>query len=153
MSLKVNKYKGYIGTYEPDPDGDGFYGSVSFISDLVTFSGTTRQELQSSFEEGVDDYLIFCDEIGKEPKKSFNGQFNVRVSPELHEACSLAAMDNNVKLNQFVVQALEAATSPSNSTIVHKHIHLTVPEREEVFKAQARPLNVSTYSIGTGAFN
>jgi predicted HicB family RNase H-like nuclease len=97
MSLKVEKHKGYIGTYEPDTDSNGFYGKIAFITDLVTFSGETRKELQASFNEAVDDYLAFCEDIGKEPKKSFNGVFQVRTTPVLHERASIYAIENNIE--------------------------------------------------------
>ncbi len=51
------KYKNFIGTVKFSADDDVFYGKIEGINDLVTFEGTTANELKTAFKEAVDDYL------------------------------------------------------------------------------------------------
>ena len=55
----------------------------------------------------VDNYLIFCEEVGKTPEKEYKGVFNVRVTPELHRALSTIAFQKSETLNSIVEEALE----------------------------------------------
>jgi len=61
------------------------YGKIEGINDLVTFEGNSVSELKNSFKEVVDDYIELCQKANKEPTKSFEGTFNVRLTPELHK--------------------------------------------------------------------
>lgn len=45
--------------------------------------------------------------MNKTPDKPFSGQFNLRISPELHRKISLTAKKQNVSLNTFVEQTLK----------------------------------------------
>ncbi|WP_319423226.1 type II toxin-antitoxin system HicB family antitoxin [Pleurocapsa sp. FMAR1] len=63
--------------------------------------------MKQSFEAVIDEYLEDCKKEGKEPDKPFSGQFNLRITPELHRQITLKAKKQNVSLNTFVEQALE----------------------------------------------
>ena len=99
------EYKGYIGTVEMSPEDEVFYGTIQGISDLVTFEADNFTELKEEFKTAVDDYIQFCEDCGKEPEKTYKGQFNVRVEPELHKALARQAIINRVSLNQIVETA------------------------------------------------
>ena len=59
------KYKGYIGTVEPE---DGiFFGRVAGLRDVVTFEGSTYAEVEQAFRDSIDDYLAFCAEASDRP--------------------------------------------------------------------------------------
>ena len=45
------------------------FGKILGINDLVTFEGTTVQEIKAAFQEAVDDYLLMCEQVGKSRKK------------------------------------------------------------------------------------
>ena len=62
--MKHLKYKGYLGTVEPDFENNILHGKLAFIT-------------------SVDLYLQSCVEDGKEPDAPFKGVFNVRLDPEL----------------------------------------------------------------------
>ena len=64
------KYKGYEGVVEFDDEANIFHGEISNIRDVVTFQGTTVEEIRRAFEESVEDYLAFCKERGEEPDKA-----------------------------------------------------------------------------------
>jgi predicted HicB family RNase H-like nuclease len=63
------KYKGYTGHVEYDDEAKIFHGEVLGIKDVVTFQGTTVDEIEQAFKDSVDDYLAFCMERGEEPDK------------------------------------------------------------------------------------
>lgn len=105
---QVLRYKSYQGSIECDVDSGELYGKILFINDLVTFGGSTVPELNTSFQEAVDDYLETCVEIGKEPDQPFNGSFNVRLGCELHKKAAYDASKQGIKLNEWVKQACEA---------------------------------------------
>ena len=62
------QYKGYIGSIEYSENDHVFYGKVQGIRSLVSYEGTTLQELQDDFYGAVDDYLALCEEDGSSPE-------------------------------------------------------------------------------------
>lgn len=101
------KYKGYEAIVEFDEIDQLFFGNVINTRDVISFDGKTVEELKQSFEAVIDEYLEDCKQEGKEPDKPFSGQFNLRISPELHRKISLKAKKQKLSLNSFVEQALE----------------------------------------------
>ena len=99
------EYKGYIGKIHYSQEDEVFFGTIFGIDDLVTFEGESVQELKNAFEEAVDSYLEMCEEIGKEPDKTYRGLFNVRIDPELHKQIAMEAVKRGISLNQFVETA------------------------------------------------
>ena len=65
------EYKGYHAQVEYDDDDKIFVGDVIGIHDFLAFHGRTMEELEVNFQNGIDDYLDLCVEIGKEPDKEF----------------------------------------------------------------------------------
>lgn len=98
------KYKGYLGTIEPDLESGELFGKLAFIRDLVTFEADTLKALEQEFQVSVDAYLESCAELGKKPDQPFKGTFNVRISPELHRDAVIASGDGS--LNAFVGEAI-----------------------------------------------
>ena len=85
------KYKGYEAIIEYDEEDRLFFGRVINTRDVISCDGKTVDELQQSFEAVIDEYLEDCKREGKEPDKAFSGQFNLRISPELHRKISIEA--------------------------------------------------------------
>jgi predicted HicB family RNase H-like nuclease len=56
------QYKGYTGHVEVDDAVGLFHGEVIELRDVVTFQGTSVEELERAFRDSVDDYLEFCAE-------------------------------------------------------------------------------------------
>jgi len=63
--------KGYTGKVEFDPDAGVFHGEVIDLRDVVTFQGTSVDEIEEAFRNSVDDYLDFCRELGEAPDRPF----------------------------------------------------------------------------------
>ena len=60
------KYKGYTGYVVYDDEARIFHGEVAAIKAVITFQGTTVDEIEQAFKDSVDDYLDWCEERGKE---------------------------------------------------------------------------------------
>ena len=103
------EYKGYIGKVEIDDEAGILYGEVINIRDVVTFEGTSVDEVQKAFHESVDDYLAFCAERGESPEKPFSGKFVVRLPAELHRKAYIQAKLSDKSLNGWVTEVLQTA--------------------------------------------
>ena len=111
---KLLHYKGYSTKPEYSAEDRTFYGTILGIDDYVDFSSDKADELENEFHQAVDEYLEFCEEIGKEPQKEYKGTFNVRVSPEIHRQAAMCAAVQNISLNRFVENALRSALARSS---------------------------------------
>ena len=105
------EYKGYLSRIEFDDDINVFHGEVINIRDVITFQGTSVQELRQAFEDSVEDYLAFCAERGEEPDKPFSGRFAIRLSPEQHRKVILAAEKAGKGVEMWVAEILGRAAS------------------------------------------
>src|SRR5215216_7048408 len=103
---KVLEYKGYTGRVEFDDEAMLFQGEVIGLRDVVTFQGTSVEELEEAFRDSVDDYLEFCAERGEEPDKQFSGRFVLRLPPQLHRDIYVRAQREGKSLNLWIVEAL-----------------------------------------------
>jgi predicted HicB family RNase H-like nuclease len=102
------EYKGYTGSIEYSREYDLLYGKIQGINGLISYEGKTGKELESDFKEAIDIYLADCKNAGITPEKSFKGNFNVRVSPELHRKAALLAMEDKMSLNSFIAESIRA---------------------------------------------
>lgn len=96
------KYKGYIGKVEYDADAKIFHGDVIGLKDVITFQGSTAKEIEKAFKDSVDDYLEWCKERGEKPEKTFSGNLNLRMSPDLHAHLSTEAARKGMSLNDLI---------------------------------------------------
>jgi len=103
------KYKNYIGHVVFDDEADIFHGEVINTKDVITFQGTTVDEVKQAFVDSIEDYLAFCAERGESPEKPFSGKFNLRLSPELHQKACLLAKEKETSLNNWVVETIKKA--------------------------------------------
>lgn len=101
------KYKGYTGHVEYDDEAKIFHGEVLGIKDVVTFQGTSVNEIEQAFKDSVNDYLAFCKERGEEPEKPFSGKFNLRIPPNLHAKLSIEAELQGESLNSYITKMLQ----------------------------------------------
>ena len=100
------EYKGYIGSVEFSEEDSVFHGKVQGIRALISYEGTTAQELIDDFHTAIDDYLELCEEENIEPEKAYKGSFNVRISPELHKKAVVYAYSQQTSLNRVMEDAL-----------------------------------------------
>ena len=112
------EYKGYVATVEFDVDAKLFHGQVVNIRDVVTFQGTSVDELQLEFANSVEDYLEFCTLRGQEPDRPFSGKLMLRMSPELHRSVTICAAAQKISVNKWIVAQLQEAASAVRMDLV-----------------------------------
>ena len=96
------KYKGYEGVVNYDEEAKLFHGEVMGLRDVITFQGTTVDELEQAFKDSVDDYLEFCKKKKRPPEKPFSGNLMLRISPEIHKEMTVEAKQRGLSLNAFL---------------------------------------------------
>jgi predicted HicB family RNase H-like nuclease len=99
-------YKGYGGVVRFDDEAGIFHGEIIGLRDVVTFQGRTVDELKTSFEESIDDYLDFCESRNEEPDKPFSGRFLLRVDPSLHRKLVELSANEGESLNNWISSRL-----------------------------------------------
>ncbi|MFW6309928.1 MAG: type II toxin-antitoxin system HicB family antitoxin [Prolixibacteraceae bacterium] len=100
------KYKGFIGSVIYSADDRLFFGKIEGISDLVTFEGTSVDELENAFQDMANLHIEDCKREGKPVEKSYKGSFNVRISQDLHKKAAQTAIAKGLTLNQLVKRAI-----------------------------------------------
>ena len=103
------KYKGYSGHVEFDDEAGFFHGEVLDLKDVISFQGTSVEELEQAFRDSVDDYLAFCEERREEPDRLFSGRLMLRLPPELHRDVYVRAQREGKSLNQWISDKLAKA--------------------------------------------
>lgn len=103
-------YKGYTSLIEFDDELNIFHGEVIGLKDIITFQGTSVEELEKEMAESIEFYLSWCKERGKEPEKPYSGKFMVRTTPELHSKAVIAASRIGLSLNKYIEKAIEDET-------------------------------------------
>ncbi|MEI8114764.1 MAG: type II toxin-antitoxin system HicB family antitoxin [Bacteroidia bacterium] len=107
-------YKGFIGSVHFSTDDRVFFGKIEGINDLVTFEGTTVDQLENAFKSMVDEHINDCKSEGKSAEKSYKGSFNVRISPDLHRQATQIASVEGITLNQLVQRAIQRELETGN---------------------------------------
>lgn len=100
-------YRGYTGSVEYEPEGAYFFGHVVGITDIISFEGTSMEELETDFRNGVDSYLRGCARNGMEPQKPYSGKFVLRLSPDVHREASIAARRAYSSMNHWILGAIQ----------------------------------------------
>ncbi len=99
-------YKGYEAKVQFDDEARIFHGDIINTRDVITFQGSSVEDLDQAFHDSVDDYLAFCASLGEAPEKPFSGKFIVRVTPDLHKTIVTEARRQGKSVNSYVASAL-----------------------------------------------
>ena len=102
-------YKGYYTDVKFEAEDHSLCGIIEGIKDFVNFVCYDAKDVEKEFHQAVDDYLIYCEEIGKEPEKPYSGVFQVRVTPEIHRNIAERARKENTTINTVVRRTLQQA--------------------------------------------
>ena len=111
----VLKYKGFIGSVHYAAEDRVFYGKVEGVDDLITFEGSTVDELEEGFKYMVDEHIEDCNKNNKPVEKSYKGNLNIRLSPELHKKVAYNATIRGLSLNQYINNAIKKEIASSDS--------------------------------------
>lgn len=148
----ILEYKGYYTKIEFNTEDKVLFGKIEGIKDLVNFESETADGIEKEFHLAVDDYLEFCELVGKNPDKVYKGTFNVRISPSLHREAALLAMQKNESLNKLVENAIEEYVQGMNRTEVTLSETVTTLSKALVAKSTCESLGgmvkINSESIG-----
>ena len=106
---KPMSYKGYASCIEYSDEDGCFVGRVAGIKDILTFHGSSVEELRGEFKKTVNFYLESCQKSGESPDKPYSGKLMLRVPPEIHAAVATAAEVSGKSINQWVSEKLSQA--------------------------------------------
>jgi predicted HicB family RNase H-like nuclease len=98
---------GYHAKIEYDEELDMFRGEILGLSGGADFYGKDPDQLRVEFKKSLDVFLDVCREKGIEPRRSFSGKFNLRISPELHEKLAVAAQAQGISINSLAQEVLQ----------------------------------------------
>ena len=134
MKKNILEYKGYHTSIEFDTESLVLRGKIEGINDYVNFESDDPKLIEQEFKAAVDDYLVFCQEVGKEPDKEYKGTFNIRIQPELHKKLALLAYKSGESLNSVVEKAISAYVESST---------VTTTQLQQIVRADSKivPLN------------
>ena len=137
--MELLSHKGYSGSVETSVTDNVLHGKILFINDLVTYEADNIPQLKVEFEAAVNDYLDTCAQIGKIPQKSCSGQYNVRVTPELHRLAQQRAAEEGTSLNAVTASALECYLKPPAQ---RSHSETDAP-----YSTSANVVNIRTFAV------
>ena len=110
----IIRYKGFIGSMHYANEDRVFYGKVEGVNDLITFEGSTVDELEKGFKYMIDKHIKDCTVQNIAIEKSYKGNLNIRLSPELHKKAVHNAALNGVSLNQYINDAINEKLTSSD---------------------------------------
>ena len=110
----ILKYKGFIGSVHYAAEDRVLYGRVEGVNDLITFEGSTVDELEKGFKYMVDKHIEDCTSNNVPIEKSYKGNLNIRLSPKLHKVAAYNASLKGVSLNQYINDAIRKEIASSN---------------------------------------
>jgi predicted HicB family RNase H-like nuclease len=108
--MNMLRHKDYLATIELDPEAGFFHGEVINTRAVLTFHGSSLDELRAAFADTIADYEEWCQERGNEPERPYSGSLTLRMPPELHRRVAEAAARAGKSLNGFIKDTLEHAT-------------------------------------------
>ena len=91
------------------------YGKIEGINDLISFEGSTVDELEEGFKYMVDEHILDCSMRNIPLEKSYKGNLNIRLSPDLHKKAAQNAALRGVSLNQFINDAIKEKVTSADS--------------------------------------
>lgn len=113
------RYKGYVGSVEYSEEDNCLFGKVQGLDKgtIILYEGNTVEELKADFEGAIDGYLESCKDRGVEPKKSYSGKLNLRMTTELHSRVAAFAANTGMTINDFINKAISNELKHDCSTM------------------------------------
>ena len=109
----VITYKDFIGSVHFAAEDRVFYGKIEGINDLITFKGETVKQLEEGFKFMVDEHIKDCKKNNLPLEKSYKGNLNIRLTPEIHKKAAHNAALRGISLNQYINEAIRKALQAS----------------------------------------
>lgn len=116
-------YKGFIGSVHFASEDRVFYGKVEGINDLISFEGETVDQLEEGFRYMVDKHIKDCKNNNLPLEKSYKGNLNIRLAPELHKKAAHNATLMGISLNQYINEAIRKELRASEPNLEKGYTH------------------------------
>ena len=108
-------FSGYKAIINYDSEIEMFRGEFTNLNGGADFYATNVEDLRIEGAISLKVFIDMCKADNVEPKKSFSGKFNLRLSPRLHEELALAAAVESTSINQWVIDTLSQSVRPAQS--------------------------------------
>jgi predicted HicB family RNase H-like nuclease len=105
--MNLMTVNGYHAKIEYNEELDLFRGEILGLNGGADFYGKNPKELRAEFKKSLQVFLEVCKEKGLQPRRSFSGKFNLRISPELHERLAIEAQAQGKSINTLAQEALQ----------------------------------------------
>lgn len=73
---------------------------------MITFQGTTVEEIEQAFKNSIDNDLERCKERKKESEKAHSGKFNLRMPPNVYVEIAARAAQEGMSINSYILKRL-----------------------------------------------
>jgi predicted HicB family RNase H-like nuclease len=104
--MSTMPHDGYIAKVEIVEDAGVIHGRVVNAHAVLTFEGTTVEELRTAFTDTIADYREWCRERGVEPENPYSGTLSLRIDPALHRRVAESAAKAGESIHQFIADRL-----------------------------------------------
>lgn len=98
---------GFKARIEYDAELDMFRGEILGLNGGADFWGKNPKELRAEFKKSLQVFVDVCREKGIEPRRSYSGKFNLRISPDLHEKLAIVAEAEGKSINTLAQEAIQ----------------------------------------------
>ena len=106
-------YLGYTGSVAFTEEDGVFFGKVLGISDLISYEGDSVKALVQDFQESIDEYLVSCKEMGREPDTPFQSPYPLRLQSELRKKAETMAYSEGLSFNEYIANTLSRQLNAS----------------------------------------
>ena len=105
--MNVMTVDGFKARIEYDAELDMFRGEILGLNGGADFWGKNPKELRAEFKKSLQVFVDVCREKGIEPRRSYSGKFNLRISPDLHEKLAIVAEAEGKSINTLAQEAIQ----------------------------------------------
>ena len=105
--MNMMTLEGFNAKIEYDAELDMFRGEILGLNGGADFYGKNPAELRAEFKQSLDVYLDVCRLKGIDPRRSYSGKFNLRISPELHQKLAIVAEAEGKSINALAQEAIQ----------------------------------------------
>jgi predicted HicB family RNase H-like nuclease len=96
-------YKGYEADVQFDEEARLFHGEIVNIPrDVITFQGSSVNDLVQAFHDSVDDYLEMCASRGDAPEEPLSNDISIPITPEVRRRLMLDAKHHGKTVEEYL---------------------------------------------------
>src|SRR3989339_253765 len=99
-------YNNYTAKITFDEDENIFHGEIINIKDVITFQGSSVEELKNAFVESVNDYHDFCKLRKEKPNTPESGFVSLHIPLETQKKFYEAAKMSGKDFDDWAVEVL-----------------------------------------------